>query len=111
LYIIAAAVIIELPKEYKLIKGGPEEVERSNSDWGYFEIILEEYLKTHDISKNKLAFDANLQRTQLNTYCKNAVRRPDLNVLARICYALNCDLDDILKYIRPTIHNGGNEND
>jgi len=83
-------------------------VEHVSSTWGYFEIILEEYLKNHDISKNKLANDANLQRTQLNTYCKNAVQRPDLNVLARICFALNCDLTDIIRYVRPTIKNGGN---
>lgn len=74
-----------------------------NSDSGYFEFILHQYLKNHNISKNKLAIDANLQRTQLNAYCKNAVQRPDLNVLARICYALNCDLVDIIKYVRPTI--------
>ncbi len=75
-------------------------------DWGYIEITLEEYLKNHSISKNKLAIDANLQRTQLNTYCKNAVQRPDLGVLARICYALNCNLDDIIKYVYPTNKNG-----
>ena len=76
-------------------------MDRLNEDWGHFEIILGDYLKINNISKNKLSQNANLQRTQLNSYCKNKVRRPDLGVLARICYALKCDLSDILKYIPP----------
>lgn len=70
-------------------------------DWGFFEITLADYLKEKNISKNKLAVDANLQRTQLNAYCKNNIQRPDLQVMARICFALNCDISDILKYVRP----------
>lgn len=69
-----------------------------NQDWGNFEIVLDEYLKKHEISKNRLAQDANLQRTQLNSYCKNEVQRPDLNVLARICCVLDCELSDIIKH-------------
>lgn len=72
------------------------------ADYGHFNIVLEEYLKIHNISKNKLAEKASLQRTQLNAYCKNAIQRPDLDVLARICYALNCELSDIIRYIHPS---------
>ncbi|MBQ6012466.1 MAG: helix-turn-helix transcriptional regulator [Firmicutes bacterium] len=32
---------------------------------------------------------------------KNDVQRVDLSVLARLCYALDCDLSDIIEYIRP----------
>ena len=60
------------------------------------------------VSKNRLAEKANLQRTQLNAYCKNDIKRPDLDVLARICYALDCDLPDIIRYVRPSEENGGN---
>ena len=69
-------------------------------DYGHFDIILAEYLLEKHISKNKLAEKANLQRTQLNAYCKNDIKRPDLDVLARICYALDCDLADIIRYVR-----------
>lgn len=70
-------------------------------DWGHFDIVLSDYLKANNISKNKLAAAANLQRTQLISYCRNAVQRPDLGVLARICCVLNCELDDIIKYCHP----------
>ncbi len=70
-------------------------------DYGRFEIILDGYLSKNKISKNTLAERANLQRTQLNNYCKNNIKRPDFDVLARICYALNCELADIVIYVKP----------
>lgn len=73
----------------------------NNRDWGCFEIVLADYLKMNNISKNKIATAAQLQRTQLNAYCKNEIKRPDLNVLARICCVLDCELGDILKYVPP----------
>ena len=77
-------------------------------DYGHFDIVLAEYLQERQISKNKLAEEANLQRTQLNAYCKNDIKRPDLDVLARICHALHCDLTDIIRYVPPSQTNGGN---
>lgn len=76
-------------------------MEDKADDWGYFEITLNEYLKNNGISKNKLANMAKLQKTQLSAYCKNKVQRPDLNVLARICLVLQCNISDILKYVPP----------
>lgn len=74
---------------------------KKNNDWGHFDIVLGEYLIRNGISKNKIAAAANLQRSQLISYCKNEVQRPDLSVLARICYVLKCDLADIIKYCPP----------
>lgn len=68
-------------------------------DYGYIKITLDEYLTKNGISKNRLAEKANLQRTQLNSYCNNKIKRPDFDVLARICFALECELSDIVCYI------------
>ena len=80
---------------------------QDNIDYGRFEIILEDYLKQSNKSKNFLAEKANLQRTQLNTYCKNKIKRPDFDVLARICYVLDCELADIVRYVKPEKIQGG----
>lgn len=72
-----------------------------NTDYGYMEILLDDLLKARGMSKNTLAEKANLQRTQLNSYCNEKIKRPDLDVLSRICYVLDCDIADILKYIKP----------
>ena len=59
-------------------------------------IELESVLERKNISKNKLCSACNLQRTQLNNYCKNKIARVDLAILARICDYLQCDIGDIL---------------
>ena len=60
-------------------------------------IILENLLKEKNISKNKLCEACNLQRTQLNNYCKNKVSRIDFTILAKLCEFLDCTPNDILK--------------
>ncbi len=72
-----------------------------NTNFGNIQISLNAIIKQKSISKNMLAEKANLQRTQLNAYCNNKIKRPDFEVLSRICYALECDISDILKYERP----------
>ena len=47
-------------------------------------INLENVLKENNVSKNQLCQNCNLQRTQLNNYCKNKVSRIDLSILSRI---------------------------
>ena len=79
-------------------------------DYGHFEMKIEECLREKGISKNTLAERASLQRTQLNNYCKNNIKRPDFDVLARICYALECELADIVSYVKPHTEIGGQRN-
>ncbi|WP_392445940.1 helix-turn-helix domain-containing protein [Sneathia vaginalis] len=52
------------------------------------------------MSKNKLEKEANLQRTQLNSYCNNKVKRIDLETIAKICYVFECKVEDIMDYVR-----------
>lgn len=68
---------------------------------GYFKIELDAYLKQHHISKYRLRKDANLQPTQLLSYCRGEVQRLDLVVFARICDALGCEPWDIVRYVKP----------
>lgn len=68
-------------------------------DYGYIKIKLEQLLKDRNISKNKLAHRAEMQRTQINNYCNNQITRFDSAVLARICSALDCKIEDVLEYV------------
>ena len=47
------------------------------------------------------ASGAEMQRTQLNQFCKGTVTRLDTAVLARLCYALDCKIEDLLEYVPP----------
>lgn len=59
-------------------------------------IELERILTERNISKNRVCADCQLQRTQLNNYCKGKILRIDLTILARLCAYLNCTPNDIL---------------
>ncbi len=76
-------------------------------DYGQVKLHLDEIMKEQDISINKLAFRAEMQRTQLKSYIKNDIQRLDISVLARLCYALECSLSDLVEYIPP--NNDGKE--
>ena len=68
-------------------------------DFGYIRIKVDELIESKGISKNKLAHRAEMQRTQLNQYCNNEITRLDTAVLARLCTALDCKIEDILEFV------------
>lgn len=70
-------------------------------DYGQIRLKLQEIMNEQNISINKLAFRAEMQRTQLKSYIKNDVQRIDISVLARLCFALECSLSDLIEYIPP----------
>lgn len=70
-------------------------------------IHLNKLIKDAGISKNKLSHRAEMQRTQINNYCNNKITRLDIDVLARLCCILHCELGDLLEYIPPTSNKEG----
>lgn len=48
---------------------------------------IDKVLEEKNISKNKLEKYATLQRTQLNSYCNNKVKRIYLETIAKVCYS------------------------
>ena len=69
------------------------------TEYGTIRIKLDELIKKTGISKNKLSHRAEMQRTQLNKYCKNQVTRFDADVLARLCTVLDCQIGDLLEFV------------
>ncbi len=76
------------------------EGDKDMEDFGQVVFKIDQVLAEKKISKNKLEKEAKLQRTQLNSYCNNKVRRIDLQTLAKICYVLDCEIEDIMEYER-----------
>lgn len=70
-------------------------------DYGYVRLNLDKIMKEQNVSINKLAFRAEMQRSQLKAYIKNDIQRLDVSVLARLCYSLECSLDELVEYIPP----------
>ena len=68
-------------------------------EYGTIRIKLGELIAQAGISKNKLSHKAEMQRTQINNYCNNQITRLDIDVLARICTVLNCEISDLLEFV------------
>ena len=68
-------------------------------EYGRIEIKVGQKLKDKGLSKNKFSQRAELQRTQLNKYINNEVVLLNIDVLARMCSVLDCDISDILEFI------------
>ena len=70
-------------------------------EYGAIRIKLDELIQKAGISKNKLSHKAEMQRSQINNYCNNEITRLDIDVLARICTVLHCEIGDLLEFIPP----------
>lgn len=75
------------------------------NEYGKIKIKLDDLIKEKGISKNKLSHRAEMQRTQINNYCKGIITRLDTDVLARLCAALECEIGDILEFVPPSNEN------
>ena len=69
--------------------------------FGKVKINLTRLIEESGISKNKLSQRAEMQRTQLNHYCNNTISRLDIDVLARLCTVLDCEIGDLLEFVPP----------
>lgn len=68
-------------------------------EYGTIRIKLDELIENRGISKNKLSQRAEMQRTQINNYCNNKITRLDIDVLARLCTVLQCDISELLEFV------------
>lgn len=68
-------------------------------EYGTIRIKLDELIKSREMSKNKVCQRAEVQRTQLNKYINNNISRLEVDVLARMCTALDCTISDLLEFV------------
>ena len=69
--------------------------------YGTVKINLAKLIEDSGLSKNKLSHRAEMQRTQINRYCRNDITRLDVDVLARLCTVLECEIGDLLEFVPP----------
>ena len=63
-------------------------------------ICLDKTLPSLNISRYELAKRTGIQYQIIDNYYKNKVKRYDSDVLNRICFALNCDISNIIEYTK-----------
>ncbi len=63
-------------------------------------ICLDKTLDKRHISRYELAKRTGIQYQIIDKYYKNKVKRYDSFVLERICDALDCDIDEIIEFVK-----------
>lgn len=67
-------------------------------DYGKVELRVKDIMEQKHITRNKLAVLTGAKYNVIDRYYNNELARIDLDVLARICYVLGCDISDVIKY-------------
>ncbi len=64
------------------------------------QLTLNQYLDANGITRYELAKRTEIKFQTIDRYYKNRVVRYDNYILDRICKALQCDLSDIIEYVK-----------
>ena len=70
----------------------------SMKEYGYIEIHLKELMEERGVTRNALARATNTRFEVINKWYHGHVEKIDADVLARICYILDCNPGDIILY-------------
>ena len=71
-------------------------------DYGKVEIKLKTIMDKKNISIYQLSQLASLKHSTVKNYYNNMpITRVDLDVISKMCYVLDCKIEDILEYVYP----------
>ena len=66
-------------------------------NYGKIEFTINKIMKKN-ITRNKLSVLTGTDYNVINRYYNNNITRLDLDILARICFVLDCNVNDIIEY-------------
>ena len=67
-------------------------------EYGKIQIRLKEIMDKKNITRNHLAKSLNTRFEVINKWYNNDVEKMDLDILARLCFVLDCSPADIIIY-------------
>lgn len=70
----------------------------SMKEYGHIEIRLKEIMEARGVTRNALARTTNTRFEVINKWYQGHVEKIDADVLARICYILDCEPGDLIIY-------------
>ncbi len=69
------------------------------NQYGHIEINIRKYMDEKQITRNALARAVNTRFEVIDKWYNGHVEKIDADVLARICFVLDCDPGEIIKYV------------
>ena len=70
-------------------------------EYGSVKVKLAEVLNSCGITRNRLRTLTGVKYEVIDRYYQNHVERVDLDFIAKVCYVLNCKVEDLLEYSNP----------
>lgn len=70
-------------------------------EYGSVKVKLAEVLNSRGITRNRLRTLTGIKYEVIDRYYQNHVERVDLDFIAKVCYVLNCKVEDLLEYSSP----------
>ena len=69
-------------------------------EYGKINIHLKDIMDAQKITRNQLSRLTNTRFEVINKWYNGNVERIDCDVLARICFSLDCSVEDIIEYVK-----------
>ena len=73
------------------------------NDYGNVTVDIKSIMDQKGLTRNSLARAINTRFEVINKWYSGNVEKIDTDVLARICYVLDCSPNDIIKYHSPNL--------
>ncbi len=69
---------------------------------GHIKLKLSAVMKERGVTRNRLRSLTGVKYDVIDRYYKgNSVERADLDFFAKVCYVLNCKIEDLLEFVPP----------
>lgn len=63
----------------------------------YLHMRLEEILTERGLSKKRVCYDLDIERTNFNRYYRDEFQRIDANLLLKLCAYFDCEVGDLFE--------------
>ncbi len=70
-------------------------------EYGVVRLRLQEFMDQRGINRNQMAGRIGVRFEVIDKWYQGKVEKLDLDVLARLCYVLDCQAGDLLEYSTP----------
>lgn len=67
-------------------------------DYGEIKVNIKRIMKEKGITRTELARKAGLSSRTINRYYNDEILKFDRDVLAKLCYILDCSIDELIYY-------------
>lgn len=71
-------------------------------DYGYIEVSIDKIMKKKGISPYAISNKSNISYKTIKRLMEGeSIERVELDILARLCYMFDCELSDLIRYVKP----------